>query len=1182
MSPDSYPFDIANSLSQIGEATTTEALARRQDITGSVRVMSKKNLTQWIESLITQAISAHEDAFTDEEKDQLLKQTQEELARRAAREQEAVSKQNQVQAELDRALEELRSSQGAGQDFEQVLSSLNDSLKDTERRSKDLQDQNFELQDEIREKLALLSATIAEKEKLRAAIHTQVVHSSALMQQVLGLDQAFYGGRHAQQEDLDDDATDEQRLFHDFEIGNGIIASLQQDLQNLRTSIDARSGDGTRSLEQDVAVVRRLHVEGERVSAFAAPVADLVEALDDLRTQSLEWQSTISQATGGVIGRQATLPFLPDPHGEPVETLAATLRLCRDLGEQMARDRLRLEALVQMSAEADSLRNDMEQEVEVLRRQLADRDEQILRLRDELATEADCSRTVLEEVRQHLSRTEAELSATRTQATQAQDLQAVRIADLTAGVAQAQAQAEGSLREAALLRRLHQEVEADLVRAQAQAAEGRSALGAALQESASWRQRQEATAVHAQEQAEQAAMALRHMTEARDRALETVRRQEAALAELQEERLRQDQALAKVTQAQQALTSQVQIQAAEMLSSSQRLAAFEQDLVRVFHEAAAHDAGLIALPTTSAIAPETDEMRQLPVEPVTIAAHISRLGARHTELTAQLTEAREIAESQHHDLQRWQQTLSAAVEPVVASRPELVVSTTWSEPERVAAVVKQLDQQHRDSQAQMTALAQAVAQTVSQSIAVDSTLTVAAEAPVAVQLSHLGQRHQALVHEMVTARETAESQHHDLQRWQQTLSAAVEPVVASRPELVVSTTWSEPERVAAVVKQLDQQHRDSQAQMTALAQAVAQTVSQSIAVDSTLTVAAEAPVAVQLSHLGQRHQALVHEVHEAREETEGLRQQVEAWISNLATLEPTIPLENLTEPSAVVSVLRQRESQHRAALAESVATVERLAAERNAVEEARNRLDEDLRQSRRDTEVLQETLGGVQADLDAIHGGDDALPLVNEEVENLRTRSLALQADLNQVRDALAQSEAKALTHEMTLRRQWEELTSRLSERDRQLADKDAMLDRQRDHQVELASLTSRIEVMGEQLAAAQARIQEFEALRSTTAEIATRTTGQGLELRRLQAERDQLREERRELETALASAQARADAGEAHFQQQREEILRVREEAAASVAAEQAGRQRLAQELLTLRQDVVGLRGKLRKPAKG
>ena len=1070
MSPDSYPFDIANSLSQIGEATTTEALARRQDITGSVRVMSKKNLTQWIESLITQAISAHEDAFTDEEKDQLLKQTQEELARRAAREQEAVSKQNQVQAELDRALEELRSSQGAGQDFEQVLSSLNDSLKDTERRSKDLQDQNFELQDEIREKLALLSATIAEKEKLRAAIHTQVVHSSALMQQVLGLDQAFYGGRHAQQEDLDDDATDEQRLFHDFEIGNGIIASLQQDLQNLRTSIDARSGDGTRSLEQDVAVVRRLHVEGERVSAFAAPVADLVEALDDLRTQSLEWQSTISQATGGVIGRQATLPFLPDPHGEPVETLAATLRLCRDLGEQMARDRLRLEALVQMSAEADSLRNDMEQEVEVLRRQLADRDEQILRLRDELATEADCSRTVLEEVRQHLSRTEAELSATRTQATQAQDLQAVRIADLTAGVAQAQAQAEGSLREAALLRRLHQEVEADLVRAQAQAAEGRSALGAALQESASWRQRQEATAVHAQEQAEQAAMALRHMTEARDRALETVRRQEAALAELQEERLRQDQALAKVTQAQQALTSQVQIQAAEMLSSSQRLAAFEQDLVRVFHEAAAHDAGLIALPTTSAIAPETDEMRQLPVEPVTIAAHISRLGARHTELTAQLTEAREIAESQHHDLQRWQQTLSAAVEPVVASRPELVVSTTWSEPERVAAVVKQLDQQHRDSQAQMTALAQAVAQTVSQSIAVDSTLTVAAEAP----------------------------------------------------------------------------------------------------------------VAVQLSHLGQRHQALVHEVHEAREETEGLRQQVEAWISNLATLEPTIPLENLTEPSAVVSVLRQRESQHRAALAESVATVERLAAERNAVEEARNRLDEDLRQSRRDTEVLQETLGGVQADLDAIHGGDDALPLVNEEVENLRTRSLALQADLNQVRDALAQSEAKALTHEMTLRRQWEELTSRLSERDRQLADKDAMLDRQRDHQVELASLTSRIEVMGEQLAAAQARIQEFEALRSTTAEIATRTTGQGLELRRLQAERDQLREERRELETALASAQARADAGEAHFQQQREEILRVREEAAASVAAEQAGRQRLAQELLTLRQDVVGLRGKLRKPAKG
>ena len=1070
MSPDSYPFDIANSLSQIGETTTTEALARRQDITGSVRVMSKKNLTQWIESLITQAISAHEDAFTDEEKDQLLKQTQEELARRAAREQEAVSKQNQVQAELDRALEELRSSQGAGQDFEQVLSSLNDSLKDTERRSKDLQDQNFELQDEIREKLALLSATIAEKEKLRAAIHTQVVHSSALMQQVLGLDQAFYGGRHAQQEDLDDDATDEQRLFHDFEIGNGIIASLQQDLQNLRTSIDARSGDGTRSLEQDVAVVRRLHVEGERVSAFAAPVADLVEALDDLRTQSLEWQSTISQATGGVIGRQATLPFLPDPHGEPVETLAATLRLCRDLGEQMARDRLRLEALVQMSAEADSLRNDMEQEVEVLRRQLADRDEQILRLRDELATEADCSRTVLEEVRQHLSRTEAELSATRTQATQAQDLQAVRIADLTAGVAQAQAQAEGSLREAALLRRLHQEVEADLVRAQAQAAEGRSALGAALQESASWRQRQEATAVHAQEQAEQAAMALRHMTEARDRALETVRRQEAALAELQEERLRQDQALAKVTQAQQALTSQVQIQAAEMLSSSQRLAAFEQDLVRVFHEAAAHDAGLIALPTTSAIAPETDEMRQLPVEPVTIAAHMSRLGARHTELTAQLTEAREIAESQHHDLQRWQQTLSAAVEPVVASRPELVVSTTWSEPERVAAVVKQLDQQHRDSQAQMTALAQAVAQTVSQSIAVDSTLTVAAEAP----------------------------------------------------------------------------------------------------------------VAVQLSHLGQRHQALVHEVHEAREETEGLRQQVEAWISNLATLEPTIPLENLTEPSAVVSVLRQRESQHRAALAESVATVERLAAERNAVEEARNRLDEDLRQSRRDTEVLQETLGGVQADLDAIHGGDDVLPLVNEEVENLRTRSLALQADLNQVRDALAQSEAKALTHEMTLRRQWEELTSRLSERDRQLADKDAMLDRQRDHQVELASLTSRIEVMGEQLVAAQARIQDLEALRSTTAETATRTTGQGLELRRLQAERDQLREERRELETALASAQARADAGEAHFQQQREEILRVREEAAASLAAEQAGRQRLAQELLTLRQDVVGLRGKLRKPAKG
>ena len=356
-------LDLASSINAMAESTTAAELVRRQGQTKKVKVLSERKLMEWISTLMAQQFAAKADSFSDAEKEELLKKTQEELALRIKREQTLEKERAVAQAELEKALAEVTSAQGSGQDFEQAIAALKARLAETETRAGDLQQDTFELQDQLQEKLSLLSSTITEKDKLRDTVRQQMIRSGSLIEGVLGLDQAYYAGRHAEGNQVSDDASDEERFFHDFDIGAKVVESLRADLDRLRTITAGSAASGERLLASDLELLAQLKSGNLHAVDVAAPVANLIEALDGARTEAEAFQAVISQATGSARS-QHSLSMLPDADGDPAEVLAGATTVARELASELARSKSKVTALQAIAEEADQARNAAEDELE--------------------------------------------------------------------------------------------------------------------------------------------------------------------------------------------------------------------------------------------------------------------------------------------------------------------------------------------------------------------------------------------------------------------------------------------------------------------------------------------------------------------------------------------------------------------------------------------------------------------------------------------------------------------------------------------------------------------------------------------------------------------------------------------------------------------------------------------------
>jgi chromosome segregation ATPase len=355
-------INLQESLSQMAESTTAAELVRTQGQTKKVKVLSERKLMEWISALLNQHLAAKEDTFSDLEKGEVLRKVQDELAKRIQREQAAERERARIQAELEQVMAQISRSSGDQSGLEAALANLRAQLTEAERARTELEQDTYDLQDQLQEKLNLLSTTIAEKDKLRDALRVQMLRANTLVEAVLGMDSSYYANRHSEDNPVAEDTPDDERFFHDYDVGVLILKTLRQDLETLRSITDKLGAQGSdqRSLAQDIELLTEVKSGSLHALDVAAPVSGLIEALAGAQAEAEALDSVVCAATGS---QPRPLSALPDPDGDPGVVLAGATTIARELAAEFARDRQRVTALVSLADEADAARNQMEEEL---------------------------------------------------------------------------------------------------------------------------------------------------------------------------------------------------------------------------------------------------------------------------------------------------------------------------------------------------------------------------------------------------------------------------------------------------------------------------------------------------------------------------------------------------------------------------------------------------------------------------------------------------------------------------------------------------------------------------------------------------------------------------------------------------------------------------------------------------
>ena len=187
---------IQESISSLGEEITAAELVRQKGQTKKLKMVSKDQLTEWVKRLLDQFLAAREGSYTDREKEELLRKTQEQLALRIKREQDADAAAKHERAEKERLIQRLEQAQTANstrEDLDAAIKALRAKIEEQQQINADLQQDNYDLHDQLQEQMALVSSTIAEKDGMRAAhekaMKDLMLHSGDLVARVQDVDQ---------------------------------------------------------------------------------------------------------------------------------------------------------------------------------------------------------------------------------------------------------------------------------------------------------------------------------------------------------------------------------------------------------------------------------------------------------------------------------------------------------------------------------------------------------------------------------------------------------------------------------------------------------------------------------------------------------------------------------------------------------------------------------------------------------------------------------------------------------------------------------------------------------------------------------------------------------------------------------------------------------------------------------
>jgi hypothetical protein len=368
MSNQDQEKNIAKGLSQLGETTTAAELLRQKGQTKKLRVISEKQLMEWILKMMQTHMAGKADSYSDDEKAEMLKKAQDEINRRIRREQEAQAERDRLKAELEQAMSAVAAGSSAESqaDIAMALAALKEKLEQAEQINLDLQQDNYDLQDQLNEKMALLGTTISEKDKLRGTVRQQMMRMTTLCEGVLGIDNDYYGSRHQEENAVSDEAGQDEQFYHDFEVGAKVITTLQADLTRLRGILKHEAEqDAKPLLESDLALLAQLKAGSLHAVDVAAPVAGLLEAMAGARLEAETFELQLAEATG--TGQGQVFTELPEEGGDPAQVLAGATAVTRELAASLVRNRNRVTALKSIADESDSARNSTELELEVSR-----------------------------------------------------------------------------------------------------------------------------------------------------------------------------------------------------------------------------------------------------------------------------------------------------------------------------------------------------------------------------------------------------------------------------------------------------------------------------------------------------------------------------------------------------------------------------------------------------------------------------------------------------------------------------------------------------------------------------------------------------------------------------------------------------------------------------------------------
>lgn len=1221
-------IDLASSLSQMAENTTAAELVRKQGQSKKVKVLSERKLMEWIHAILSQQLAGRQDSFSDQEKEELLRKTQEELAKRIQREQTAERERAKAQAELEQVMSQISASGGDSAGLDEALKALRAQLEEAQAARLDLEQDTYELQDQLQEKLNLLSTTIAEKDKLRDAVRNQMLRSNALVEGVLGLDSQYYASRHQEQSPVDDEAGDDERFYHDFDIGAAVIQTLSQDLEKLRT-ITGTLGDGTgdqRSLEQDLALLSEVKSGSLHAMDVAAPISGLVEALAGARIEAEALDEAVAEATGGTAH---PISELPDSDGDPGEVLAGATAVVRELAAELARDRQRIAALRNLTDEADNARHATEEELEALRASNArllealaakapaevaqvfsdDQagDEARIAAISQLAVapsgELEALHAELEQARADLRRHEATARAKQqehehaleslrkqgdedaaarhravaravVEAARGDDQLADTAADLSLGIdpegGADPGYADQVLAAVESLTRRKLELERELAQAHAEVEAARATASEAEQgRLETQRLKREVddtvTAAHgASEEAATAAARVEHMRRELDAATNQVR-------------LAQDEAEAAKADAAEAVAKVRELESkhAERIRTDKALAG---ELLAVTR----HDDLLADVTTDLSVAlddeHEAPDLRQQLHKTVSaLAQRQQSLNAENAKLSNDSERMRAEVGEAKRSLAETQRTVAHAVIQAAKDDEDLKDSVSQLEwaLERMRPgepLPSDLLQLLNDALGKLAGRRQTL-QSERDEMALSGkeiiTALTASRDQREAELRELRPAHDEAINRLVMLESraaSAESANRDLA---EALSRAATSLPAETEEARLD--------LELALSQLPDEGEEGIE--------VPADVSQQIATHGTRVAHALAT--------GQARAA----AELAKSEAERARVQAQLDDRSAAASRATGELSAVRKELADARMLQATNETRAEALRQDLARLrEEAALSAKTLAEARGELDreherlmsqnDDLALRTAEIEGLKSRIANLekqialsQADLVEHHarGGASAEGL-RGEVINLR-KELATEREAAKARDAeLMELREKSESGEARIKRLREEFTKRVEERDNLLQEKDRQLDAIADHKADLTGLQAQVAALNGQLASANTRIHELEMATGTTASVTSRHSNLGVELKRTQADRDLLREQKRSMEADLAEANSVNAELRAQIDEIRKELLPVRERLQIELDAVRARNTQLSDELGATRADKIGLEHKLRK----